>query len=340
MTETLKSALKRWRENYVPSLLLSALAKPLWFACHQLGNQLQTKVVRNGVTIQLPNGKKMTIGRDAGIGLASLLFWRGLDGYEPETSAALRYFFARSSTFLDVGANCGFYSILAALWNPAIKVIAFEPFQPIYERLSKNVDLNHLDTRILCENIALSSRSGSASFNIPPAEGTDFATTGTLATNSWQVRKSSPTVQVETIRFDEYEQRHPMHVDLIKIDVEDFEADVLEGMSATIQRDRPFIICEILERSGEHSNERTRAIIRELNYTPYWITRSGYVRVSRFDFRRKDSQDFILSPVSTNHEIIDDLSLLFDARSENRKNNLYAIDAEEKRLRGPAVASS
>ncbi len=55
----------------------------------------------------------MTIGRDAGVGLASLLFWHGVDGYKRETSETLRFFFSRSATFVDVGANCGIYSLLA-----------------------------------------------------------------------------------------------------------------------------------------------------------------------------------------------------------------------------------
>ena len=62
----------------------------------------------------------MVIGRDAGVALASLLFWKGLDGYEPETSRALRFFFVYSSCFIDVGANCGLYSIIAALWNGSV----------------------------------------------------------------------------------------------------------------------------------------------------------------------------------------------------------------------------
>lgn len=123
-------------------------------------------------------------------------------------------------------------------------------------------------------------------------------------------------VPVEVIRFDDYERTHPMRVDLVKIDVEDFEADVLEGMYATIQRDRPFIVCEILPRNKEHRNERTRKLVEALNYTAYWITASGYVRVSRFDFERKDSKDFLLSPISTASEIIDDLTVLFELRRQ------------------------
>jgi FkbM family methyltransferase len=314
MAYRLSSILKRLRENYFFSLLLAGMAKPLWFICQNLAVQLQKKVLKNGVTIRLPNGQEMTIGRDAGIGLASLLFWHGVDGYERETSETLRFFFARSITFVDVGANCGIYSLLAALWNPHINVVAFEPFRPIYECLRKNVALNHLDGRVICENVALSSQSGTGVFHIPQSEGKDFETTGTLAKESWQVRKGAPSVPVEIIRFDDYERSHPMRVDLVKIDVEDFEADVLEGMYATIQRDRPFIVCEILPRNREHRNERTRKLVEALNYTAYWITASGYVRVSRFDFERKDFKDFILSPVSTASEIIDDPTVLFELR--------------------------
>lgn len=104
-----------------------------------------------------------------------------------------------------------------------------------------------------------------------------------------------------------------MRVDLIKIDVEDFEADVLEGMSATIARDRPFIVCEILPRNKEQRNERTRLIIEAWEYTAYWITSGAYIRVSRFDFERR-STDFVLSPVSTDHEVVSDLTILFEAR--------------------------
>ena len=136
--------------------------------------------------------------------------------------------------------------------------------------------------------------------------------TGTLASDSWQSRKGSPRIEVETVRFDEYETRHPMRVDLIKIDVEDFEADVLEGMQGIITRDRPFIVCEILPRL--HGNQRTRKIVEALNYQPYWITSAGYVRVPRFDFGRGNFTDFLLSPVSTTDIVLDKLDVLWDLK--------------------------
>jgi hypothetical protein len=114
------------------------------------------------------------------------------------------------------------------------------------------------------------------------------------------------------MKFDECEGLHPMHVDLVKIDVEDFEADVLQGMHATIMRDRPFIVCEVLPRP--HRNQRTREIVEGLNYQPYWITPTGYVRVPHFDVSRGSFTDFLLSPVSTADTVIDDLSVLWSLK--------------------------
>lgn len=312
MAGGLKRFLKRWRDNYYLSLLLAYSAKALRFVSSKAALRIEQSVRKNGVTIRLPNGKYMSLGRNSGIGIASLLFWHGLDGFEPETSRTLRFLFERAATFLDVGANCGLYSILGALWNPRLEVVAFEPVPPIFEGLKKNVLLNQLEGRIRCENVALSRESGRATLFLPRGEGLDVESTGTLASDSWQSRKGSPRLEVETVRFDEYEARHPMRVDLIKIDVEDFEADVLEGMTGIITRDRPFIVCEVLPRL--HGNQRTCKIVEALNYQPYWITPTGYIRVPRFDFSRGNFTDFLLSPVSTSDIVLDNLDVLWDLK--------------------------
>ena len=313
MANGLVIVLKRWRENYYFSRILSSVAKPLHSICSEVARQLQSKIVRNGVAIPLPNGRSLRIARDAGIAIASAIFWHGVNGHEPETSKTWRFFFERSAWFVDGGANYGFYSLLGALSNPNLRVVAFEPLQPIFEGLKKNVALNHLEKQVVCENMALSSQSGTATLYLPSSSGKDIESTGTLVADSWQVRKKAQSLQVETIRLDDYESRHPMRVDLIKIDVEDFEADVLEGMQEVILRDQPFIVCEILVRNREHRNERTRQIIERLKYTAYWITPSAYVRVSRFDFDR-ELTNFLLSPVSTADEVLQDPSILWELR--------------------------
>jgi len=305
-----KAFIKRWRDNYYLSQLLAYSTKPLHSLSSKVFRQIERKVRKNTVTIGLPNGKCMSLGRNSGIGIASLLFWHGLDGFEQETSRTLRFFFDRVSTFIDVGANCGFYSVLGALWNPTLLITAFEPEPSIFDGLKKNVRLNELDGRIRCENVALSRETGRAAFFLPRAEGLEVETTGTLAADSWQARQGATRLEVDTVRFDEYETRHRMRVDLIKIDVEDAEADVLEGMRGVITRDRPFIVCEVLPRL--HQNKRTLDIVESLNYQPYWITSAGYIRVPSFDFARRKHTDFLLSPVSTHDIVLDRLGVLWD----------------------------
>jgi FkbM family methyltransferase len=307
--------LKSARENYYASTVLTAVARPIHFACFHLSRQIELKVKKNGAAIPLPNGAVLRIGRDAGISLASLLFWKGFDAYEPQTSHVLRFFFERVTTFVDVGANYGLYSLLGALWNPGLQVVAFEPVPEIYDALMRNIALNHVGKQISAHKLALADTSGPATFYLPTSQNRDCETTGTLASDSWQSRKRSPQIRVETVRFDDFEHANPMKVELMKIDVEDFEAGVLRGMERTIRRDRPFIVCEILPRA--HGNVDTMRIVDSLGYTPYWITRLGCIRVSRFDFECRFSCDFLLSPVSPPGEVITDLASFWTLRQSS-----------------------
>jgi len=304
--------LRRLRENYYVSNALATVARPLHLIFRRFGLQLQTTVKKNGAAIRLPNGRTLRFARDAGINLANLLFWQGLEGFEPYTAKTLCFFFERSETFADVGANYGYYSMLGALWNPRLRVVAFEPVPQIYGGLEKNIKLNLLGDRVTPHQVALSDRTGKAAFFLPPSESRDFESTGTLVHESWQNRKHSPSFEVDTTRFDDFERSHPMRLDVVKIDVEDFEAGVLRGMRETICRDRPFIVCEVLPR--EHKNAGTKEILGILGYTPYWITPSGYIKVSHFDFTREFT-DFLLAPVSVPGEVVTDLELLWAQRT-------------------------
>ena len=315
MTGLLTRTLKRWREDVFFSHILSNLTWPVHYLSQNCMQQIENKVKRNGVSIRLPNGKTISVAENASVRMASALFWKGIEGLEPETSRTLRFFFERVNTFVDVGANYGFYSVLGALWNSNLRVVSFEPIASIYEGLLKNVTANRLESQVTCENVALSSESGSGTIYLPASESKDAESTATLAANSWQVRQHAQPIHIRTVRFDDYEANHPMRVDLLKIDVEDFEADVLAGMSRVVERDRPFIVCEILPRNREHRNERTRQIIEKMGYTAYWIVPSAYIRVSRFDFER-GFLNFLLSPIDAGAEVFVDLQPLWEARRQ------------------------
>jgi len=305
----LKDLLRRSRENYYFSKLLLLGARPAHSISGRLASEIEKKVRINGATVRLPNGRILRIARDSGINMASHLYWHGLEGYEPHTSRTLRFFFERCSTFVDIGANYGYYSLLAALWNENLKIVSFEPVPRIYEGLGRNLAANALGNAVQTFQIALSDHSGKAVFFLPKGVDADTESTGTLVADGWQSRKGAPAMEVETISFDVFEVSHPMKIEIVKIDVEDFEAAVLRGMQNTIRRDRPFVVCEIMPR--EHKNEETRKLIEDVGYTTYWITSGGsYVRVADFDFPR-ESCDFLLSPVAAKAPILRDLTELW-----------------------------
>ena len=158
--------------DYYLSALLASAAKPVHSASRLLALQVQRKIRKNGVTIPLPNGKKMTIGKDTGIAMSSLLFWHGLDGTSPILRALCDFCSSvrpPSSTSAQTAASIPSWP----RWNPNLQVVAFEPVPAIFERLRRNVKLNHLETSVRCENSALSSQTGRAILFLPAAEALD-----------------------------------------------------------------------------------------------------------------------------------------------------------------------
>ncbi len=60
---------------------------------------------------------------------------------EPETIEWINSFLPET-TFYDIGANIGIYSLYTACLYPNIRIFAFEPMQNNFIRLWKNIDLN------------------------------------------------------------------------------------------------------------------------------------------------------------------------------------------------------
>ena len=180
-----RQLLNRVRENYYVGNALAVVAKPLNYFSQGLSAEIKRKIKKNGVAIRLPNGRSLRIGRNAGVGIASAVFWNGLNGFEPHTSKTLRFFFERSATFVDVGANYGYYSMLGALWNSALQVVSFEPVPQIYEGLRRNIELNGIAGQVTTYRLALLSDStGKATFFLPVSQEGDCESTGTLVADS------------------------------------------------------------------------------------------------------------------------------------------------------------
>jgi tRNA/tmRNA/rRNA uracil-C5-methylase (TrmA/RlmC/RlmD family) len=78
--------------------------------------------------------------------------------WEPKTTDYIKKHLKKGQTFVDVGANVGYYSILAS--ELGAKVIAFEPSKDNRELLEQNIKDNNCEVQVYSQ--ALSNVSGNA----------------------------------------------------------------------------------------------------------------------------------------------------------------------------------
>lgn len=150
----------------------------------------------------------------------------------------------------DVGANTGFYSLVAAAAAPDIRVHGFEPVPDIADIARENFSLNWpTSRRIDLHQVAVSDRAGTMQLHIPApqADGT-IETSASLDSSFKDAHHRS--IDVEVVTLDMAWQRAGMPAtSLVKIDVEGAEHLVLAGAAEMIGACRPIVAVEILARA-------------------------------------------------------------------------------------------
>ena len=177
--------------------------------------------------------------------------------YEPKTTEYLRRRLRPGCVFADVGANHGYFTILAAsLVGERGLVFAFEPNPPVYERLEAHVRLNHFDHRVVLVKEALWDSRGEETFFVSQWSTNNGISTLTPGASNLASGGLSParTIQVRTETFDHWLAANGVErVDLVKIDAEGAEAHIVRGMSGTLQAGRiDAVVCETEWDSQAH----------------------------------------------------------------------------------------
>jgi FkbM family methyltransferase len=151
-----------------------------------------------------------------------------VQGFDPHTWDTPRRLIQRLGTFIDIGSNIGFYSVLAKRVAPQIDVLSFELVPALCEQSRKFHASNGVRPNIY--QIAISDTDGRANLYQPIEADIDETSASTLATESWQARKTHREVVAETAKLDTLllnrNLRDPV---TIKTDVEEHEAAVLRG---------------------------------------------------------------------------------------------------------------
>lgn len=173
--------------------------------------------------------------------------------YEPYETSLVKRYLKPGMVVVDVGANVGYYALLAAsLVGEKGKVLAFEPSPYAFGKLSDTIHRNHL-TQIHAIQAGLSGNSGEACLYLPKRRGNH--TPSMIPNDGGAPHRVSIYKLDDCLKAEGIEQ-----VDLMKIDVEGFEPNVIAGAGEYLRRGKiRAILCEFhtswLERNGSSSSE-------------------------------------------------------------------------------------
>lgn len=190
------------------------------------------------------------------------LFWNGLNNWEKISLGIWCEFVKSSNVILDIGANTGIYSLIAASINPVAQVFSFEPVKRTSKLLKKNIELNPKFNITLIEK-AVSNKDGMATFYDLP---TDSQYSATLNESMLADYSNRISYDVETISLDNLNDLKNKKIDLIKLDVEMHEPEAILGMIEIIKKDHPLMLVEIL--TAEIAN-RIQSIFDNINPEGY-----------------------------------------------------------------------
>ena len=158
--------------------------------------------------------------------------------------------------FFDIGANAGFFSLLAA--SKCQRVYAFEPLPANLRRVRRNIEINGLRNVSLVQK-AVGDREATATLYVPESDNSGLASLTYMA--------GATSIEVPVITLDGFTRKKNFaRVDLIKIDIEGAEVMAFEGARDLLSRlDAPDVIFEA------HPGSEAAKWLQQRGYTIYEI---------------------------------------------------------------------
>lgn len=181
--------------------------------------------------------------------------------YDIRTTRFLQKVILPDDVVLDIGANCGALTLVAASCLDRGKVYAFEPGNVVQARLQTNVDLNPQFAEMI-EVIPVGL--GAKRDRLFYSEDANYRGNAALV--------KTEGIPVEVITLDEWiVTRNIATLNLIKVDVEGMEYEVLLGSKDVLQRDHPMIYFETLPFFFNEKNYTIRSLYEFLAQLGYHI---------------------------------------------------------------------
>ncbi len=153
----------------------------------------------------------------------------GEGNYEADLTNAFGQLLQPGQTFVDVGANEGWFSMLAAkLVGSTGRVLACEPQERLWPVIAKNIFLNSF-ANVQLLPFAVAEQQGEAVINLYPSVNTGSSNISTTK-RRWEKQQVIKLIPLAEI-LNPLQGRS---VDLMKVDVEGFEHKVLLSAGALL----------------------------------------------------------------------------------------------------------
>jgi FkbM family methyltransferase len=192
------------------------------------------------------------------------LMWAG--AYERELVNLFKKMLIPGMTVLDLGANIGYFSVLAAgLVGNSGQVHAFEPAPTCFARLKRNLaafSWAHV------HSIAVGDEPGTARFHFSH-KGNETGWGSLLSPEN----SSTQETMVSVVRLDAWAHEQAIRrVDFIKLDVEGAEYRALRGAEALLRRHRPVVVAELNDvclRRDHREPQDVLSLLRAVGYSTF-----------------------------------------------------------------------
>jgi FkbM family methyltransferase len=208
--------------------------------------------------------------------IRALSLGRRGEEYEQNFRSAMLACIRPGDCVWDVGANVGLYSeLFAVAVGPAGKVISFEPSPACITLLEGRLGDRAAGAAWEIVPVALSDEDGDAWLSVG---GGDTAPGNHLAS-----RAEASTVPVRTVRGDSLLIAGCAPPAVVKIDVEGFEGEVLDGMGSVLSRPSLRALCVevhfgiLSDRGKPREPTRIARLLHSHAFTVEWVDRSHFV---------------------------------------------------------------
>ena len=198
-------------------------------------------------------GRKMFTQNNDGLALSIFKI------YEPNQTEIVKKYVHEGDIVVDIGAHVGYYTLLMAqLVGKNGKVYSFEPDPVNFQLLKKSVEINGF------ENVVLIQKAVS---NITDKVKLFLGDNDSAINRIYDAKlgDAKESIDVESIRIDEYFKENDELVNFIKIDSEGSEIKIINGMKQFLSRNQELVMMTeffpfLIKKSGDEPNQYLKSL--------------------------------------------------------------------------------